>query len=167
MDDDSSMVQFSGNFIGNFPEVVRIGNLAGDVLVDFQSIDGTAIGDLDYTPTSGTITFKANTRATTIPLVIVNDVIAEGNETFTYVLRNPRGARLGPDSQQTFIIQDNDFGGSDIQFTAPLVHGGRGPDGDAHRDPDRWPRHHCSSCSGRPAKERPRPAWTSARPPGL
>ena len=123
MDDDSSMVQFSGNFIGNFPEVVRIGNLADDALVDFQSIDGTAIGDLDYTPTSGTITFKANTRATTIPLVIFNDTIAEGFETFTYLLRNPRGTQLGPQSQQTFTITDNDFGGSDVQFTAPLVRG--------------------------------------------
>ena len=126
MDDDSSMVQFSGNFIGNFPEIVRIGILANEAFVDFRSIDGTAIGITDYTPTSGTITFKANTRATTIPLVIFNDTIAEGFETFTYLLRNPRGTRWAPTSQQTFTITDNDFGGSNIQFTEPLVHGGRG-----------------------------------------
>ena len=100
MDDDSSMVQFSGNFIGNFPEIVRIGSLVGEVLVDFQSIDGTAIGNVDYAPTAGTLTFKANTRATTIPLVIFNDTIAEGPETFTYALHNPRGAPPGPDCRR-------------------------------------------------------------------
>jgi len=126
MDDDSSMVQFSGNFIGNFPEIVRIGSLVGEVLVDFQSIDGTAIGNVDYAPTAGTLTFKANTRATTIPLVIFNDTIAEGPETFTYALHNPRGARLGPDSQKTFTITDNDFGGSDVQFSAPSYSGAEG-----------------------------------------
>ena len=126
MDDDSSMVQFSGNFIGNFPEIVRSGSLANDAFVDFGSIDGTAIGITDYTPTSGTLTFKANTRATVIPLVIFNDTIAEGFETFTYLLRNPRGTKLGPESQQTFTITDNDFGGSNIQFTQPLFGGGEG-----------------------------------------
>ena len=126
MDDDSSMVQFSGNFIGNFPEIVRSGSLANDAFVDFGSIDGTAIGITDYTPTSGTLTFKANTRATVIPLVIFNDTIAEGFETFTYLLRNPRGTKLGPQSQQTFTITDNDFGGSNIQFTQPLFGGGEG-----------------------------------------
>ena len=126
MDDDSSMVQFSGNFIGNFPEIVRSGSLANDAFVDFGSIDGTAIGITDYTPTSGTLTFKANTRATVIPLVIFNDTIAEGFETFTYLLRNPRGTKLGPQSQQTFTITDNDFGGSNIQFTQPLFGVARG-----------------------------------------
>jgi hypothetical protein len=121
-----SMVQFSGNFIGNFPEVVRLGNTANEAFVDFDSIDGTARGGCDYTPTSGTITFKANTRATTIPLVIVNDILAEGFETFTYRLRNPRGTRLGPESQKTFTITDNDFGGNNIQFTAPSYSGAEG-----------------------------------------
>jgi hypothetical protein len=121
-----SMVQFSGNFIGNFPEVVRLGNTANEAFVDFDSIDGTAQGGRDYTPTKGTITFKANTRATTIPLVIVDDILAEGFETFTYRLQNPRGTRLGPESQKTFRITDNDFGGNNIQFTAPSYSGAEG-----------------------------------------
>ena len=58
--------------------------------------------------------------------MIFNDTIAEGPETFTYALRNPRGARLGPDSQKTFTITDNDFGGSDVQFSAPSYSGAEG-----------------------------------------
>jgi hypothetical protein len=126
MDDDSSIVQFSGNFIGNYPEVVRIGTITNEAFVDFDSIDGTAQGGSDYTPTRGTLTFKANTRTTTIPLVIANDIFAEGFETFTYLLRNPRGTRLGPESQKTFTITDNDFGGDNIQFTAPSYPGTEG-----------------------------------------
>src|SRR5262249_42485490 len=79
MDDDASEVQFTGSFIGNFPVLERNGNLKRVVTVDFDSIDGTAIGGVDYNPVRGTVTFPANTKQATIPLTIFNDTIAEGN----------------------------------------------------------------------------------------
>jgi uncharacterized repeat protein (TIGR01451 family) len=127
MDDDASMVQFNGEFIGNFPVIQRDGNLKRVVVVDFETADdGTAIPGVDFTPVRGSITFAANTSKATIPLVIANDTIAEGFETFTYRLVNPRGARLGAEAQRTFTITDNDFGGSNIQFTAPTFSGTEG-----------------------------------------
>jgi Calx-beta domain len=45
--DLESMVQFSGNFLGNFPQVVRTGSLATQVTVDYVATDGTAIAGSD------------------------------------------------------------------------------------------------------------------------
>src|SRR5262245_8691411 len=126
MDDDASTVQFNGAFIGNFPVIERDGNLKRVVTVDFDSIDGTATGGVDYNPVRGRITFAVNAKIATIPLSVPKDRIAEGFETFTYRLLNPRGARLGEVSQKTFVITDSDFGGNNVQFTAKSYSGGEG-----------------------------------------
>ncbi len=118
--DLESMVQFSGNFLGNFPQVVRTGSLATEVRVDFVATDGTALAGIDYVPLSGTLTFKPNVAVQYIPLTIIGDNIAEGSETFTIALRNPTApARLGPDSVREFAIADNDLGGN-VGFEATL-----------------------------------------------
>lgn len=118
--DLESMVQFSGLFSGNFPQVVRTGSLATEVRVDFVATDGTALAGIDYLPLSGTLTFKPNVAVQYIPLTIIGDNIAEGSETFTIALRNPTApARLGPDSVREFAIADNDLGGN-VGFEATL-----------------------------------------------
>ncbi len=116
--DDESVVQFSQKFVGNMPEVVRTGPTNTQITVDFSSADGTATGGVDYTPVSGTLTFKVGQSLAYIPLVIAPDVIAEGPETFTLSLANPRpqgSVSLGPLASQTLTITDNDFGGT-VQF---------------------------------------------------
>ena len=119
-DDLESMVQFSGLFSGNFPQVVRTGSLAIEVTVDFLATDGTALAGIDYLPLSGTLTFKPNVAVQYIPLTIIRDNLAEGLETFTIALRNPTApARLGPNSVREFAITDNDFGGN-VGFKATL-----------------------------------------------
>ncbi len=116
-----SMVQFSGKFLGNFPEIVRTGSLATEITVDFVATDGTAQAGSDYLPASGTLTFKANVAVQYIPLTIIGDNLAEGSETFSIALRNPRApARLGPNSVREFAIADNDFGGN-VGFEGTLV----------------------------------------------
>jgi hypothetical protein len=118
--DLESTVQFSGKFLGNFPQVVRTGSLATQVTVDFVATDGTAIAGIDYMPLSGTLTFKPDVAVQYIPLTILRDNLAEGLETFTIALRNPTApARLGPDSVREFAITDNDFGGN-VGFEATL-----------------------------------------------
>jgi hypothetical protein len=124
--DLESMVQFSGKFLGNFPQVVRTGSLATEVTVDFVATDGTASAGVDYLPVSGTLTFKPNVSVQYIPLTIIGDDIAEGFETFTIALSNPRApARLGPDSVREFAITDNDFGGT-VGFERALYSGSEG-----------------------------------------
>ena len=74
-------------------------------------------------PVSGTLTFKVGQSLAYIPLVIAPDVIAEGPETFTLSLANPRpqgSVSLGPVASQTLTIADNDFGGT-VQFGAATL----------------------------------------------
>ena len=114
------VVQFSGKFLGNFPQVVRTGSLATEVTVEFVATDVTATAGSDYLLADGTLTFKPNVAVQYIPLTIIGDNIAEGSETFKITLGNPTApARLGPDSVRVFAIADNDFGGN-VGFEAML-----------------------------------------------
>ena len=62
---------------------------ASDVSVDFATSDGTAAAPDDYTATSGTATIPAGSLSTTIMVPIIDDAVAEPDETFTVTLSNP------------------------------------------------------------------------------
>ena len=57
--DDETLVQFSGRFMGNMPEVVRTGQMNERVTVHYQAVSGTAISGVDFLPLAGTLTFGA------------------------------------------------------------------------------------------------------------
>jgi len=96
--------------------VVRSGGTASGVTVAYATADGTAIAGADYVATSGTLTFKANQTSATIVVPILQDPLAEGNETFTVTLSPPQGGgKLGTLSKATVTIVDDE---SAIQFSA-------------------------------------------------
>lgn len=84
-------------------------NITGeqDVLVDYATVDGTAVAHTDYLPISGTLTIPAGqvTAALTIPL-LDND-LDDGERSFTLVLSNPVNGELGNDTAVGTIL-DND-----------------------------------------------------------
>lgn len=63
----------------------------------------------DYTTAVGRITFAPNESSKTFTVPIVNDVWAEGNETFFVNLSSPTGASLGSQTTSTVEIVDNEF----------------------------------------------------------
>lgn len=70
-------------------QVSRLGGTAQPISVDFQTSDGTAIGGIDYTPTSGTLTWAANdtsVKTITVPLLTANNF---ADRAFTVTLDNP------------------------------------------------------------------------------
>ena len=81
--------------------------VAADVDVDYTTNDGTAVAPGDYTSASGTITIPANTISTTISVTVLDDALAEGNETFTVALSNAVNAAI-VDSQGVGTILDDD-----------------------------------------------------------
>lgn len=112
-DDDAAVVQFSGVFKNNQPEVMRTGSLSANVSVQYMATSGTAIEGVDFILPVGTLVFPPGVSSRTIPIVTFNDNIAEGTETFTITLMNPTPpARLGPSFEQVFGLGDNDFGGT-------------------------------------------------------
>ncbi|WP_316736794.1 Calx-beta domain-containing protein [Pedobacter aquatilis] len=80
--------------------------------VDYATANGTAIAGLDYTATSGTLTFPANSPAGTVLTVaipIIDDNLIEPTENFTVGLSNVSGADVAiGTSPATVNIADND-----------------------------------------------------------
>ncbi|HEY6807070.1 MAG TPA: PA domain-containing protein [Pyrinomonadaceae bacterium] len=98
--------------------VSRTGSTSGASSVDYATSDtsgnnacstltGAASAHCDYVQTLGTLTFAAGETSKTILIPIIDDVFAEGNETFTLTLTNAVGATLGT-STSTLTIIEND-----------------------------------------------------------
>ena len=61
---------------------VLLTNASGSsVSVDYATADGSAIAGSDYTATSGPLTFTPGQTSKTVPVTIVNDALAEDDET--------------------------------------------------------------------------------------
>ncbi len=93
--------------------VTRSSGSAGEVTVSFMTIDsggGTAVADLDYYPTNGTLTFGPGVTSQFFYVPIINDATHEDAETVLVELVNPPtgGAALGARTSATLTITDND-----------------------------------------------------------
>jgi len=94
--------------------VLRTGPLSGMATVSYSTSDGTATGGTDYTPTSGTLSFKAGDTTKSFTVPILNDAVVDGSkpETVLLLLSNFNGAGPGPLSSAVLTITDNDVAGS-------------------------------------------------------
>ena len=99
--------------------VTRAGtNLASNVTVQFATTNGTATAPADYADATRVLTFAAGEAFKDVPITIVDDAVAEGNETVVLTLSNPSsGAALGAIRTAVLTIQDNEQG---LQFSAPV-----------------------------------------------
>jgi hypothetical protein len=119
-DDESGFVQFSSSTAtvvetaGSVSLTVnRTGDTSGVTTVNFETSDGTATQKNDYTFGFGTITFGPGDTSKTIQVLLVDDVIVEGPETFKVTLSNASGNFVaGSPNQITVTITDNDAGGA-------------------------------------------------------
>ena len=68
---------------------------ADTVTVDYATANGSATAGEDYTATSGTLSFAAGETGKTVSVPIADDIVNEGDETFTVTLSNASGAALG------------------------------------------------------------------------
>ncbi|HEX3578880.1 MAG TPA: Calx-beta domain-containing protein [Thermoanaerobaculia bacterium] len=64
------------------------------VTVHYATFDGTATAPLDYTSTSGTLTFAPGEIVKTVSVQVVHDQIADPDETFTLKLSDAAGATI-------------------------------------------------------------------------
>ncbi|HKG61527.1 MAG TPA: M12 family metallo-peptidase [Pyrinomonadaceae bacterium] len=100
--------------------VTRSGSTAGAASVNFATSDiaglqscglanGRASERCDYATSLGTVTFAAGETLKTFTIPFINDVLLEGNETFTISLNSATGASLSSPATATVTIVDNDF----------------------------------------------------------
>ena len=64
------------------------------VTVAYSTVDGTAKAGLDYTATSGTLTFPANVTSETITVPVLSDAALTSSETLSVLLSLPSGATI-------------------------------------------------------------------------
>jgi hypothetical protein len=100
-------------------QVTRTGDTSGASTVDYatsdtaaanpcSTVNGVASSRCDYLTTLGTLQFAPGVTSRIISIPIVDDVYAEGNESFTITLSNATGATLGAPATATLTITDND-----------------------------------------------------------
>ena len=80
---------------------------AGEVTVDWATVDGTAQAGTDYAAGSGTLRFNAGETSGTVSVSVLGDSVDEPDETFTVRLSNASGATIR-DGAGTGTIADDD-----------------------------------------------------------
>ena len=89
--------------------VVSLSEPSTDVIrVDFGTVDGTAVGDVDYQARAiGRVTFQPGVTSAIRRITTIDDNSAEADETFTMQLSNPVNVTISTSSAVGTII-DND-----------------------------------------------------------
>ena len=89
--------------------IVRTGGSDGTVTVDYRTVALTATTGTDFIARTGRATFLPGETAKTISVTILDDLIVEGDEQFSFTIDNVLGgaALLAPRTA-TITIQDND-----------------------------------------------------------
>jgi uncharacterized repeat protein (TIGR01451 family) len=97
-------------------EVERIGSTASAVSVNIATSGGTATAGKDYVAIAQTVTLAAGVSEVGVPITLVQDHLAQPNETIGLLLSNPGGgASLGAlAGAQVTIVED---GGGTIDVT--------------------------------------------------
>jgi hypothetical protein len=88
---------------------VTLNKQTGDgVAVGFNTVGGSALANVDFVPTSGTLSFAAGETSKAISVVVNGDTSAEGNETFTVNLTILGNSALPGDLSGLGTILDDD-----------------------------------------------------------
>jgi hypothetical protein len=90
------------------------------VSVGFNTSNGTATAGLDYTGTSGTLTFAPGVTTQTITVAITNDAVYEGAETFNVNLTTPTNATIS-DALGVGSIHDDGTGAGGTDNDTPSL----------------------------------------------
>jgi hypothetical protein len=89
--------------------VTRLSGSFGPAGVNYATADGTATAGSDYTAASGTLSWtNGELSAKSFAVTILDDLVYEGNETFTVALTNAAVAASGIPALQTVTIKDDE-----------------------------------------------------------
>ena len=79
----------------------------GEATVDYATSDGTAVAGDDYAAQTGTLTFAAGDGWKAVVVTLVDDAVAEAEETLSLTLSNASGASIA-DATATGTIENDD-----------------------------------------------------------
>lgn len=91
-----------------------------EVSIDYSTVDDTAsVGNSDYVPATGTLTFAPGETSKTIEVTVVGDDVAERDEVFGLALSNPVRGLLGRAAAVATI--ENDDGDPAVAFQIDVI----------------------------------------------
>ncbi len=76
------------------------------VAVNYATTNGSALAGLDFTATNGLLQFSPGQTNRSIAVVVLGDLLFEGNENFNVLLSNPVGATLARTNAAGTIVDD-------------------------------------------------------------
>jgi hypothetical protein len=85
-----------------------------EVRVNYSPSDGTAIADLDYFASSGTLVFAPGQKQLRIPVSFRNDSVPEADETFFMNLSRPFNASIARARGVATIVDDDTVGAMEL-----------------------------------------------------
>jgi hypothetical protein len=88
--------------------VQRTGDTSQPASVEYETIPASASDRGDFTAVSGRIDFSPGQTSQTISVLLSNDVLLEGPETFSVVIKNPIGVMMRAPDVLVITITDND-----------------------------------------------------------
>jgi len=99
---DAQVTEGDGDMVFNV-DLDRAVNV--DVLVDYKTLDGSAVAGDDYTAKSTTLTFPANTNPTKqIRIPVKDDIVYEGKEDFQVQLYNNFNANIAREAATGTVL---------------------------------------------------------------
>lgn len=103
--------------------IQRVGDPNVQGIAEFQTADGSATADNDYTQTNGRVIFAPGETSKTITIPILDNASISADRQFFVQLFDPTIGNLGASSQATVTIQNNDFpvGPGTLQFAGPAA----------------------------------------------
>jgi hypothetical protein len=84
--------------------VTRAGDISTAATVNFATVNGTASDRSDYEGAAGTLQFAPGQFSANFSVLINEDSLVEGTETFTATLSNPQGTGVALDGQTTATV---------------------------------------------------------------
>lgn len=88
--------------------VTKTGTTTGTHDVSYATVSDTASSNIDFTTTSGVLSFAASETSKTITVPLLDDAAYEGAETFKVVLRNPTAGASIAQATAVATIVDNE-----------------------------------------------------------
>jgi len=82
---------------------------AEDIVLDFNTVDGSAVAGEDYIPTSGRLIIKAGDTTATFMVEVLGDDYSEGDESFSVSLNLVSGTALVQPGGGNGTIADDDY----------------------------------------------------------
>lgn len=95
--------------------LIRTSGSDGEVTLQYETSDNTAVAGTDYVQQSGSVTFADGETSKTIFVEVLDDVTEEQDKDFTITITQLNGATMGTQTSAIVAIADDDAPG--VQFS--------------------------------------------------